>query len=99
MLFREFFLPLGGGQPPYARAKYTATDQTLAHAWEVPMSDDPTEVIKTAIHSAFVGYPKEDDPDSRSPSWIKPQECTHLTKVIMEELEANGFQIVKKKAA
>jgi hypothetical protein len=62
---------------------------------EVPMSD-PTNVIMQAIRSAFEGYPKEGDPDWRSPSWIMPEECAHLTKVIIRELEARGFQIVKK---
>jgi hypothetical protein len=61
---------------------------------EAPMFD-PADVIKTAIHSAFVKHPMEDDPDF-SPHWIKPEECAHLTKVIMVELEANGFEIVKK---
>jgi hypothetical protein len=60
------------------------------------MSDDPADVIKAAIRSAFVSYPKEDDPDWRSPSWIMPKECEQLTNVIVRELEANGFQIVKK---
>ena len=59
---------------------------------------DPAEVIGAAIRSAFVIYPKEDDPDWRSPSWIKPEECSHLTAVIMRELEANGFKIVQKVA-
>jgi hypothetical protein len=68
----------------------------LAHVREVPMSDHPADVIKAAIRSAFVSYPKEDDPDWRSPSWIMQKECTQLTNVIMRELEANGFQIVKK---
>jgi hypothetical protein len=49
-----------------------------------------------AIHSAFDSYPKEGDPEWRSPNWIMPEECAHLTKVIQRELEARGFQIVKK---
>jgi hypothetical protein len=61
---------------------------------EAPMLD-PADVIKTAIHSAFVKHPMEDDPDF-SPSWIKPDECAHLAKVILLELEANGLQVVKK---
>jgi len=61
---------------------------------EAPMLD-PADVIKTAIHSAFIKHPMEDDPDF-SPSWIKPDECAHLAKVILLELEANGLQIVKK---
>jgi len=39
------------------------------------MSDDPKDVIEFAIRSAFLYYPKEDDPDWRSPHWIKPKEC------------------------
>jgi hypothetical protein len=61
---------------------------------ETPMLD-PSDVIKMAIHSAFIKHPMEDDPDF-SPSWIKPDECAHLAKVILLELEANGLQIVKK---
>ena len=57
---------------------------------------DPTDVIRQAICSAFESYPKESDPDWRSPSWIMPEECAHLTNTIIRELEARGFQIVKK---
>src|SRR5262245_13561490 len=39
---------------------------------EAPMLD-PADVIKTAIHSAFIKHPMEDDPDF-SPSWIRPEE-------------------------
>jgi hypothetical protein len=53
------------------------------------------DVIYAAIHSAFVKYPKEDDPGSHD-HWIAPEEASHLTKVVMAELEANGYQIVKK---
>jgi hypothetical protein len=31
-------------------------------------------------------------------TWINPQECAHLTTVIMQELEAHGFQIVNEAA-
>jgi hypothetical protein len=64
---------------------------------EAPMSN-PADAIKAAIQSAFQSYPKEDDPDWRSPSWIMPAECAHLTETILRELEARGFQIVKKQA-
>ena len=61
------------------------------------MQDNPADVIKAAISSAFVTYPQPGDPDwERSASWIKPDECAHLVKTIMQELESNGFQIVKK---
>src|ERR1700761_435724 len=62
---------------------------------EIPMSD-PADAIMAAIRSAFDSYPKEGDPDWRSPNWIMPEECAHLTRVIIRELEAKGFQIVKK---
>ena len=62
------------------------------------MSDNPIDVIQAAIRSAFVTYPTEGDPDWRSPSWIKPEECEHLTNVVLRELEANGFLIVKKQS-
>lgn len=57
--------------------------------------NDPSKVIYEAIHSAFVKYPREDDPASHD-HWISPDESTHLTKVVLAELEANGFQIVRK---
>ena len=60
------------------------------------MPDDPKDVIEFAIRSAFVAYPKEDDPEWRSPDWIKPKECVHLATAIILELDAKGFQIVKK---
>lgn len=55
----------------------------------------PRDVIYGAIHSAFVKYPREDDPGSHG-HWIEPEEAAHLTRVVLAELEANGFQIVKK---
>ena len=35
---------------------------------EMQMSDRPKDVIEAAIRSAFTSYPKEDDPDWRSPA-------------------------------
>ena len=60
------------------------------------MSDNPIDVIEAAIRSAFTSYPKEDDPDWRSPQWIKSDECTHLAQGILLELHAKGFEIVKR---
>jgi hypothetical protein len=57
---------------------------------------DPAEVIRAAIRSAFVSYPKEDDPDWRGACWIKPEECSHLATVILRELKTNGFEISRK---
>jgi hypothetical protein len=41
---------------------------------------------------------KEDDGPAWNDHWIEPEQSAHLTKVVMLELEANGFQIVKKDA-
>jgi hypothetical protein len=62
------------------------------------MSNIADAVIMAAIQTAFENYPKEGDPDWRSPSWIMPQECAHLTRAIMRALEAAGFEIVKKQS-
>ncbi len=59
---------------------------------------DPTDAIMAAIRAAFEATPREDDPDWRSPSWIMPDECAHLAKTILRELEARGFQIVRKQS-
>jgi len=56
---------------------------------------DPRDVIYAAIHTAFVKYPKEDDPSSHD-HWLQPEEAAHLAKVVIAELDANGFHIVKK---
>lgn len=60
------------------------------------MSDDPKDTIEFAISSAFVSYPKEDDPEWRSPHWISGKETAYLAMAIILELQAKGFQIVKK---
>jgi hypothetical protein len=60
------------------------------------MSNDPKDVIEAAIRLAFDSYPKEDDPDYRSPHWITPKECSHLAMSVLLELDAKGFQIVQK---
>ena len=59
------------------------------------MPDDPKDVIEFAIRSAFISYPKEDDPDRRSPHWITRKKCAHLAMAVILELRAKGFHIVK----
>jgi hypothetical protein len=68
---------------------------SLAVRGQAAMSDDPKDVIEFAIRSAFLNYPKEDDPNWKSPHWIEPKECAHLAMTVILELEAKGFQIVK----
>jgi hypothetical protein len=57
---------------------------------------EPRDVIAAAIRSAFETFPGDGDPDWRSPSWIMPDECAHLTNAIMRALQAGGFEIVAK---
>ena len=61
------------------------------------MSENAIDAIEAAIRQAFVSYPREDDPDWKSPHWIKPEECSHLAQCILTELQAKGFEIVKKR--
>ena len=58
------------------------------------MWDDPEDVIEAAIRSAFVSYPKDDDPDGRM-YWIAPKECSQLAIAVILGLQAKGFKIVK----
>jgi hypothetical protein len=78
-----------------ASANRRLDDSLCCVRGEVSMSD-PTGAIMRAICSAFESYPREGDPDWRSASWIMPEECAHLTNAIIRELNAKGFQIVKK---
>jgi hypothetical protein len=59
------------------------------------VSDLARDDIYGAFYSAFVKYPQDKGPTPRK-HWIKPLQSVHLTKVVMLELEAHGFQIVKK---
>jgi hypothetical protein len=61
------------------------------------MSDEAADAIEAGIRSAFTAYSRDDDPDWRSATWIKPDECAHLARSILKELMARGFEIVKKK--
>ena len=62
------------------------------------MPDDAIDAIEAGIRSAFVSYPRDDDPDWRGQCWIMPKECSQLAKSILMELKARGFEIIKGKA-
>jgi hypothetical protein len=55
---------------------------------------NPAEIIRETIHSAFVKYPQDDDPDW-SHHWITVQDSDHLTKAVLLGLKAKGFEIVR----
>ena len=54
------------------------------------------KLITNSIHTAFVKYPEGDGDPNLNYEWIPPEHSLHITKAILMNLEANGFQIVKK---
>ncbi len=53
-------------------------------------------LIINAIHSAFVKYPEGDGGPHLDYEWIPPDQSALITKAILSDLEAGGYQIVKK---
>jgi len=63
------------------------------------MSTSAIEILITnAIHSAFVKYPEGDGGPHLDYEWIPPDQSALITKAILSDLEAGGYQIVKKGA-
>lgn len=61
------------------------------------MSADTIEkLITNAIHTAFIKYPEGDGGPNMDYEWIPPEQSAQITKAILLELAAGGFQIVKK---
>ena len=54
------------------------------------------KLITNAIHTAFIKYPEGDGGPNLDYEWISPEQSAHITKAILKDLEAGGFQIVKK---
>ena len=54
------------------------------------------KLITNAIHSAFIKYPEGDGGSNLDYEWIPPEQSAQITKAILLDLEAAGFQIVKK---
>lgn len=55
---------------------------------------NPANIISGAIHSAFVKYPRDDDPEW-SHQEISTEDSAYLASLILLELKANGFEIIK----
>ena len=53
-------------------------------------------LITNAIHTAFIKYPEGDGGPNMDYEWIPPDQSAHITKAILSDLEASGYQIVKK---
>jgi len=59
-------------------------------------SDTVEKLIANSIHTAFIKYPEGDGGPNLDYEWIPPEHSLHVTKAILLDLEASGFQIVKK---
>ena len=55
-------------------------------------------VIIRAIHEAFVKYPEGDGGQNLDYQWVLPEQSSHVAKVILLELAANGFKLTKNGA-
>lgn len=53
-------------------------------------------LITNSIHSAFVKYPEGVGDTNMDYDWISVEQSSQITKVILSDLAANGFEIVKK---
>ena len=72
-----------------------SNDSAVATPAEGRSMLNPAEIIRETIHSAFVKYPRDDDPDW-SHHWITVEDSDHLTKAVLLGLKANGYEIVRK---
>jgi hypothetical protein len=57
------------------------------------------KLIRNSIYTAFIKYPEGDGGPNLDYDWIKPEQSAQITKAILLDLAANGFEIVKKCAA
>jgi len=57
------------------------------------------KLITNSIHTAFIKYPEGDGDANMDYDWISPEQSSRITKAILLDLAANGFEIVKKGAA
>ncbi len=61
------------------------------------MSSSAIETLITnAIHTAFIKYPEGDGGPNMDYEWIPSDQSAHIAKAILSDLEAGGYQIVKK---
>ena len=53
-------------------------------------------LITHSIHSAFTKYPEGVGDTNMDYDWISVEQSSKIAKVILSDLAANGFEIVKK---
>ena len=63
------------------------------------MSDHAIEILITNVDShGFHQYPEGDGGPNLDYEWIAPDQSVHIAKEILQDLAANGYQVVKKRA-
>ena len=68
-----------------------------AREQEAKLSEQAIETLITnAIHSAFIKYPEGDGGPNLDYEWIAPDQSALITRAILRDLAANGYQVVKK---
>jgi hypothetical protein len=67
--------PDGRDRPLVRRDKRSFTHLSVRYAEKLPK---PRREERCGIRAAFTTYSRDDDPDWRSATWIKPDECSHL---------------------
>ena len=102
---RAALLSFGWSESRLHRTKFERMSPVRRPAVALPSSGKrrsqywiPQKSLRPLFTQLFVNYPKGHNPDRRSLSRIRPEECSHLTAVIARELEANGFMILREAA-
>jgi hypothetical protein len=97
----EAVLVMAGRRSLVAAKKLADAEQLLIQMLELVGElrglTNPRDVIYAAFHSGFVRYPFENDP-AQHHHWISPAASAHFTRVVMRELDASGFEIIRKTA-
>ena len=62
------------------------------------MADTVEKLITNSVHTASIKYSEGDGDSNLDYYWISPEQSSRITKAILSDLAANGFEIVKKGA-
>jgi hypothetical protein len=60
------------------------------------LADTVEKLITNSIHTAFIKYPEGDGDSDLDYYWISPEQSSRITKAILSDLAANGFEIVRR---
>src|SRR6516165_2728985 len=83
-----------GATPAAARSVVDLAESRRQH-----VAGTVEKLIANSIHTAFIKYPEGDGDANMDYDWISPEQSSRITKAILLDLAANGFEIVKKGAA